>query len=467
MENTDKHIAIIGAGPAGLTAAFLLQKAKYEVVLYEASNEVGGMARTIPLWGQLVDIGPHRFFSSLPQVNNFWLEMAGSEVVDIDRITRIYYKKKFFYYPLRPLNALLNLGLIKGILCLFSYVLTKFSQQDQSHFEGWVSSRFGKKLYEIFFKTYSEKLWGISCQELDSKFAVQRIKNFSLMEAIKSIFVRTNHKTLVDRFHYPMNGSGQVYNNILSSFKELGGNIKLKSRVSNISKDENFKVTTNVDTQEFDYIISTMPLTHLVHAIDSSSDEVRSAAKKLRFRQTRIAYLLIEGQVDFKDQWIYVHDDELLTGRVTNFSNWSKEIRRSSSDTILCLEYWTNEDDEIWNIEDNAFLEIAKREIVHTGLIGKNNILDSFSLKVPNCYPIYEKGHEIHLDTIRKYLSTIEKLYPIGRYGSFKYNNQDHSILMGIKLAEKIINKSDIDLWSINNDDEYQEASSFMSSQHQ
>ena len=228
-----KKIAIIGAGPAGLTSAYKLAKEGISVELFEASDAVGGMAKSFSLWGQLVDLGPHRFFSSDPRVNQLWLEIIGKNYSMVSRLTRIYYKKTFFDYPLKAMNALFGLGIIQSTICVLSYIHAKvFPMKDESTFEAWVTNRFGKRLFTIFFKSYSEKLWGISCKELDADFAAQRIKKLSLYEAIKAAVFKSGgskHKTLVDEFAYPHQGAGAVYDLMAQKIIELGGQIHLKT----------------------------------------------------------------------------------------------------------------------------------------------------------------------------------------------------------------------------------------------
>jgi protoporphyrinogen oxidase len=452
-------IGVIGAGPAGLTAAYKLQQAGFDVTLIESTPKVGGMCRSFELWNQIVDIGPHRFFSSDDLVNDFWFEMAGKDYKLVERLTRIYYNKKFFYYPLKPFNALFNLGIFQGIICFMSYIWAKLTTQELSHFEGWVSNRFGHRLYSIFFKTYSEKLWGIECSELDSKFAKQRIKNFSLFEALKS-FVTSNrgkHKTLVEEFAFPLKGTGQIYETISSQFQTAGGELLLECKVLSINVEANgVELKTEKDTFKFDKIISTMPLTIFVENINITPEKVKVASRKLKFRNTRLAYLKVEGSNHFKDQWIYVHDKKLKTGRITNFRNWVSDINLGQSESIICLEYWCNEDEELWSLSDENFLELAQKEIKHTGLI-YGEILDSKSIRVPRCYPIYTMDHETHLKVLQNYLDGVDNLTVIGRYGSFKYNNQDHSILMGLLVADNMINGKSHNLWDLNNDSNYQE----------
>jgi protoporphyrinogen oxidase len=461
------NVAIIGAGPAGLTAAYALSKKGIPVTLYEAAPEVGGLARTLELWGQKVDIGPHRFFSTDSRVNLLWLEIAQGNYSMVDRLTRIYYRRRFFHYPLQPINALLNLGPVQSALCLLSYFFQRTSPPEiNGTFESWVVSRFGRKLFTIFFKHYSEKLWGISCQELDADFAAQRIKKLSLWEAVINAFgaAKGKHKTLVDQFAYPHSGTGYIYERMAREIQAKGGRILTGTPIRRIVTDEHSRAThielPDGSLPEYTHIISTMPLTSMVLALPELPDDVRQAAMGLSFRNTIIVYLHIDGTDLFPDNWLYVHSPELTTGRITNFSNWGDHINQDRTKTIVCLEFWCNHTDEMWQWNDEKLIELAKKDLRTTGLAGSAPVTDGFVYRIPRCYPVYRRGYREKVAIIEGYLSGIKGLQVIGRYGSFKYNNQDHSILMGLLAAENVADGAQHNLWDINTDYEnYQERS--------
>jgi protoporphyrinogen oxidase len=467
MPNSTKKIAIIGAGPAGITSAFELSKAGFDVTVYEASESVGGLSKTIELWDQKVDLGPHRFFSNDTKVNQLWLEVVGKDYQMVDRLTRIYYKKKFYYYPLKPFDALFKLGIWQAFLCVLSYFKEKIkpTKQDGS-FESWVTSRFGSRLYLIFFKTYSEKLWGIPCSELDADFAAQRIKKLSLFEAIKNALFagkKNKHKTLVDQFAYPIGGTGMVYERMKTLIEKNGGKVWCNTPVKKVLAENGNtpKIELNSgEIVEFDHIISSMPITHLVRNLPNVPAEILEATNQLKFRNTLLVYLKVEGQHVFPDNWLYVHANDLLMGRITNFCNWVPEINNGQKSTIVVLEYWAYDSDEIWNDSNENLIELAKKELRATGLIKDLPISEGHIVKIPKCYPVYGKGYQGPLKKVEAYLTGIENLSVIGRYGAFKYNNQDHSILMGLLSADNLINGKDHNLWEINTDYEiYQESS--------
>jgi len=448
-------VVVIGAGPAGLSCAYELVKEGVEVEIYEASEHLGGMSRSFDLWGQKVDLGPHRFFSKEKQVNL------------VDRQTRIVYQNRFFEYPLKLMNVLTNLSLVTIIKVLWDYLLVRIKPiKNPSTFEEWITNRFGKKLFETFFKSYSEKLWGISCSKIDASWAAQRIKSLSLFEAV--IFAvkgdkKKKHKTLVDQFAYPKNGTGQLYLNCAKYITEKGGQIHINTPVKKVIVDNQSHSAKGIVLLDgtmikADVVVSTMPLTTLIKGFDNLPTKIVEANKQLYFRNTILVYLEIDSVDLFKDNWIYVHSLQLKHGRITNFRNWCPTLYGNKKTSILCMEFWAFEDDAIWKATDNEVDAIAQKELRSLKLFSKEiGINRTKVIRVPKCYPVYEIGYQDHLKTIESYLSKFNNLVPIGRYGAFKYNNQDHSILMGILAAQNIRSESSIDLWGINTDTEYQE----------
>ncbi|PJB13988.1 MAG: hypothetical protein CO118_10945 [Flavobacteriales bacterium CG_4_9_14_3_um_filter_32_8] len=467
-----KKAAIIGAGPAGVTAAYQLAKIGVKVDLYETANQVGGMAKTINLWNQHIDLGPHRFFSNDTRINKLWLEVVGKDYKMVDRLTRIYYKNRFYYYPLKPFDALFKLGIGTATVCLFSFFKEKISPTKlDGTFENWVTNRFGYQLFSIFFKTYSEKLWGISCKELDADFAAQRIKKLSLWEAVIGAFKsnkNNKHKTLVDQFAYPIHGTGMVYERMAKYVSEHNGTVHLNTSVKRVITENNVATSIELENgkiESYDHIVSSMPLTQMVTRLPEVPENIKQLAFSLKFRNTILVYLKVDGQHLFPDNWLYIHSSDVLTGRITNFSNWVSEINCNQKETIVVLEYWCYDKDDLWTEVDEPLIERAKKELRITGLIKNETISAGYVRRIKSCYPVYSIGYKDRLKPIEDYLTTIKNLSVIGRYGAFKYNNQDHSILMGYLAAENIANNTSHNLWDINTDyEDYQEKSTITAS---
>jgi len=460
-------VAVIGAGPAGLAAAYTLTKVFPNVDVYEASDDVGGLARSLRLWGQTVDLGPHRFFSRDRRVNELWLEVVGRDYAMVRRLTRILYKGRFFQYPLEPLGALSNLGVSEAVRCATSYAWAKLRPLPQDgSFETWMTSRFGRRLYEVFFESYSEKLWGIPCNELDADFAAQRIKQFSLSAAaMHALWPRhlAAHRTLCDEFAYPLEGTGMVYARMAQAIQDRGGRLFLQTPVKRViarqSRCEAIQLQDET-VRQYDTVISTMPLTLLVERLTEAPQQIKQLSAKLTFRNTILVYLEVADSDICKDNWVYVQERGLRTGRITNFRNWVPQLYGSSPNTILALEYWCNFDEELWRANDSELIALAKQELVATALVScDQRITNAAIYRIPRCYPVYRRGYREILASIRNYLVGIEGLQVIGRYGAFKYNNQDHSILMGLLAADNVFGRAENDLWGVNCDDiAYQES---------
>lgn len=461
-----KKVIVIGAGPAGLACAYQLSRQGVMVTVFEASDAVGGMAKSFDLWGQRVDLGPHRFFSNQKEINGFFKELIQDDFTLVNRQTRIFYNGKYFQYPLKFSNVLRNLSLVTIFQILWDYAIQTIKPiKNPKNLEEWISNRFGKKLYTIFFKHYSEKLWGVKCTQIDADWAAQRIKTLSLTQAVISAIFNNKgnkHKTLVDQFAYPKNGSGTLYERAAKAIETNHGNVQLNTPIKNVLVDSNDKVygvaLTDGSVVEADYVVSTMPLTHLVKGFNEVPKQVEVAIQSLFFRNTILVYFEIEEKDLFEDNWLYIHSPNVKLGRITNFRNWCPSLNKGKNATILALEYWCFEADPIWSQNEDDIIDLAKAELLSINLTPKKTtIINAKIVKVPKCYPVYETGYQEKLDVIINYLKRYENLMPIGRYGSFKYNNQDHSIYMGLMAAEKIVSNNPIDLWAINTDDAYQE----------
>jgi len=412
-----------------------------------------------------VDLGPHRFFSVDKRVNQLWLEVVGRDYRMVDRLTRILYRGRLFHYPLKAIDALAKLGPGETARCVASYVKEcLFPAQGHGSFEDWVVRAFGRRLYEIFFKAYSEKLWGISCQDLDADFAAQRIKKLSMAEAMKAVVFGKGgdkHKTLVERFPYPLEGTGMVYGRMAEAVKARGQRMYLATPVESVVVRGGRVTGLRLATGEFrpySCIISTMPLTSLVQRLPEVPDDIRAKSEFLGFRNTVLVYLHTDGERLFPDNWLYVHSPELKLGRLTNFRNWVPALYGDKKTTILCLEYWASDRDGLWNCSDEELIGLACREIRQIPLAAGARVLEGYVHRIKRCYPVYARGYKEYLKPLEAYLSAIRGLVVIGRCGAFKYNNQDHSILMGILAARNILHGERNDVWAVNTDYEtYQE----------
>lgn len=458
-------VVVLGAGPAGLATAARLCELGLEPTVVEATERIGGMSGSLRLWGHTVDLGPHRFFSSDPVVVAFWHRYVRGDYVMVARQTRIYYQGRFFDYPLRAGNALRNLGPLRAIAAIASYVQARMMpERRDGSLESWVTHRFGSFLFKTFFRTYTEKLWGISCRQLDADWAAQRIQGLTLWGAVKSALTgnRGNkHKTLVDEFAYPTVGNQMFYERLRQEIEEsTGRSLLMGSPAARLEiHDGRVAAVELADGKRLpaDWVVSSMPITLLLRALPNVPEEVLTAASRLRFRNTILVYLLVAQPDLFPDQWLYIHDPSVLHGRITNFRNWSPSIVGDEGQSVVCLEFWCFDEDLIWCDSEESLVQRAIQEVAKVGLIDDASIIEGRVVRIPRCYPVYERGYQEPLKVVTDYLDTIEGLVPVGRYGAFKYNNQDHSLLMGIMAAEAIASDRKPNLWHINTDSVYQE----------
>ena len=465
-------IYILGAGPAGLAAAYTLTQQGQSVVVVERDSSVGGLAKSIQYQGFILDFGPHRFYTKIAPVLKLWDEVLGDEQVTVNRLTRIYYGGKYFGYPLKAAEALLALGPLESAKIIASYIKAQlFPNRRPSNFAQWVTGKFGKRLFEIFFEAYTEKLWGIPCTEISADWAAQRIKGLSLLKAVRNALLGNDGKvkTLIDQFQFPRLGSGQLYEKISDYLRRHNQQILLNTEVVQLHHD-NFKVSQvtlrNRDTGVEEIVscsgvISSIPISQLVQQITSPPPpKVIKAAKSLKFRNTILVYLIVEGNQLFPDNWLYINEPSVRVGRVTNFANWSGDMLPNSNQTPLCCEYWCNFDEPMWQQPEDELLIQAEQELRKIGLLHHERVSGGFVARLPRTYPIYAGNYQTGLSEIQAYLKPFQNLQLVGRYGAFKYNNQDHSLLMGILAAENVLIPGKHDLWSVNSDSEYVEEAS-------
>lgn len=467
MENTqNKQIVIIGAGPAGLTAGYELTKHNIRPVVLEQDNKVGGLARTENYKGYYFDMGGHRFFTKSEPVNQMWHEVLGDEFLRRPRLSRIFYQDKFFFYPLKTMNALTGLGIWQAILIIVSFIKWQiFPYQKEETFEQWVTNRFGKRLFEIFFKTYTEKVWGIPCSELKAEWAAQRIKNLSLKSALMSMFIRPGDSitTLIEEFHYPRFGPGMLWNEVKNQIERREGKVHLSSPVIRIHRSgkrvDSVVVSQNGSEQTIEGtdFISSMPISEFVKKLDPAPADVLEAANKLSYRDFLTVCLVVNKTELFPDNWIYVHSPEVKVGRIQNFKNWSPDMVPDPSTTSLGLEYFCTEGDELWTMPDAELIELARKELERIGLANASDVLDGCVFRVPKAYPIYDADYGEYLQTVRDFVDGLENFQTIGRNGLHRYNNQDHSMITGTLAVRNLLFGEKNDLWSVNADTEYHE----------
>ncbi|MEO6229374.1 MAG: NAD(P)/FAD-dependent oxidoreductase [Ferruginibacter sp.] len=468
-----KKIGIIGAGPAGLTAAYELAKAGQHVVLFEADPKyVGGISRTESYKGFLFDIGGHRFFSKSKEVEDFWTEILADDLLDRPRSSRIYYNKQFFSYPLVATEALTKLGVIESALCVLSYFKAKMLPvKNPVNFEDWVINEFGERLYNIFFKTYTEKVWGIPCKEISADWAAQRIKGLSLSSAIKNALIKPKKtgdkdkiiKTLIDTFRYPKYGPGMMWEVCARKCTEMGVQIRMNEGVNHVSKDGN---TWTLDTTQgnhvggFDYILSSTAMAQLVPFISPKVATLAlEAASQLKYRDFITVVLILKDQKKFDDNWIYIHDPSVKVGRVQNFKSWSPYMVPDPSMACYGLEYFCFEGDGMWTASDEELIGLGKKEIEQIGLAKAVEITDGYVVRQKKAYPVYDHFYTGHIETIKNELQHYKGLYLMGRNGMHKYNNQDHSMMTAMLAAKNIIAGEELfDLWNVNQDAEYHES---------
>ena len=463
-----KHYStvIIVAGPAGLTAAYELIKQGIQPVVLEKAHKVGGIARTETYKGYRFDIGGHRFYTKVSEVQQLWQEMLGEDFIRVPRLSRIYYRGKFFHYPLEPFNALLNLGIVNSLLCLASYSQARLSPlREEENLEQWVINRFGRRLYETFFKTYTEKVWGISCDKIQADWAAQRIQGMSLQKAVlNSLFSTNNSKSTIKEFYYPVLGPGMMWERFQEMLESLGAPVQLNTAVTRIEHEgsriksitaQYGEKTIPISGENF---ISSMPVTALVSRLDPPPPKsVLAAAGSLKYRDFLLVALIIDQAELFPDNWIYIHSPEFQVGRIQNFKNWSAAMVPDSSKTGLGMEYFCSEGDAIWTMSSTELINLASHELIELGLINKlSKVEDGVVIRQPKAYPVYDGEYRQYLQVIQNYLNTFENLQTVGRNGMHRYNNQDHSMLTGM-LAAKNIQGEKHNLWEVNTERSYYE----------
>jgi protoporphyrinogen oxidase len=488
---------VIGAGPAGLITAYELVKNGQQVTVLEQSDKVGGISRTETYKGYRFDIGGHRFFTKVGEVQELWKEILGDDFIQVPRLSRIYYRNRFFDYPLSIANTLKNLGPIDSSLIVLSYLKARAAatltpDAEAENFEEWVTERFGSRLYKTFFKSYTEKVWGIPCNKIQAEWAAQRIKGLSLSKAvINAMFGSNDTKTLIKEFDYPVLGPGMMWEKCQSLIEEGGSTVEMQASAVRIERTGNRidriivqrrdadgsangtqhgsvngrlngQTGGEVGAETFaltgDNFVSSMPVSALVRKLHPPAPPaVLAAADGLKYRDFLIVPIIVNIPSLFPDNWIYIHSPEFRVGRIQNFKNWSPAMVPDATKTCLGMEYFCNEGDDLWQMDDADLVRLASEEIVGLGLVPEVNCVeDGTVIRQKKAYPVYDGEYRQHLAVLQDYVASFENLQTVGRNGMHRYNNQDHSMLTGLLAAKNILGEKH-DLWDVNTERSYHE----------
>jgi protoporphyrinogen oxidase len=456
-------VAVLGAGPAGLTAAYCLVERGVPVVVFEADDQVGGLARTVVRDGYRFDLGGHRFFTKSQEVSDLWEEVLGAELLVRPRLSRIYWRGRFIEYPLRPADVVAKLGPVEVARSLGSFARARLRPRcEEETFEEWVSSRFGRRLFELFFKTYTEKVWGVGTAELRAEWAAQRIADLSPWTALRAALPGGGErpKSLIEEFRYPRLGPGQMWEEMARRIEQRGGEVRLQAPVECLEADEGqvAAVRAGGERVEVSAAISSIPLRTVVGVAEPAPPrEVTVAAAGLRYRDFLTVALPVDGEPPFPDNWVYVHDPGVRVGRIQNFRAWSPWMTPDPRLSCLGLEYFCFEGDELWSSSDADLIERGRREVAALGLVDPKRVAGGHVVRVPKAYPVYDAEYAARVERIRGWLGGLANLQQIGRNGLHRYNNSDHSMLTAMRAVENLCDTAGHDVWAVNADSVYHE----------
>jgi protoporphyrinogen oxidase len=470
---------IVGAGPAGLTAAYELSKRAAPVIVLESDPEyVGGISRTVNYQGYRFDIGGHRFFSKSQEVENLWTEILGLDMLQRPRSSKIYYGGQLYSYPLKPFEALSKLGYVESVRCVLSFLAARLNPAaNPKSFEDWVVNQFGRRLFEIFFKTYTEKVWGMTCKEISADWAAQRIRGLSLGSVIKNAVLPKRGakdrarmvKSLIDTFRYPRLGPGMMWETCARKVRGMGGQVLLGRSVIGCRFDVDTTLwtvtarTANGSVEEYrgEHVISSMPIRQLAGQVEPRIPQnALRAAESLRYRDFLTVGLILRERNRFSDNWIYIHDPNVKVGRVQNYKSWSPEMVPDPNFCCYGLEYFCFEGDGLWNMEDEDLLALARKELEQVQLANAADVVDGCVIRQPKAYPVYDDNCRQNVEVIRRAMDAhCPNLHLVGRNGMHKYNNQDHAMMTAMLTARNILaGEKKYDVWAVNEDGEYHEA---------
>ncbi len=464
MSDRDHDALVLGGGPAGLTAGYMLAKADVTTAVVEAQGQVGGLAQTVEIEGYRFDLGGHRFFTKSLEVERLWHEVMGEEFLLRPRQSRIYWRGKLLEYPLEARDVIRKLGRVELCRAGLSYTWAAATPNGaEETFEDWVSNRFGRRLFKLFFESYTEKVWGVPTTEIRAEWAAQRIKGVSFFTAARSALLGNKKKkvrSLIEEFHYPRYGPGQMWDAMAGSIQENGGRVKVNEPVVRLEMDGRTvrAVETTARRYEPRHVISSLPLRTTVSIADPPPpDHVRRAAAGLRYRDFLTVALVIDGEDLFPDNWIYIHEPGVQVGRIQNYRSWSPWMVPDPDKACVGLEYFCFEGDSLWTKSDAALVDLATSELAALRLVDPSKVERGYVVRVPKAYPMYDVSYAERVAAIREWLDPIENLQQVGRNGLHRYTNSDHSMLTAIRAVENQIRGASHDIWAVNVDSSYHE----------
>ena len=456
---------VLGGGPAGLTAGYLLGKRDHDVVVLEAEDQVGGLAKTVERDGYRFDLGGHRFFTKALEVDDLWHEVLGDEFLRRPRMSRIYWNQRYLDYPLRGPDVIKKLGPVELARCMGSYFAAAARPKgEEDSLEQWVTNRFGRRLFELFFQSYNEKVWGVPASEIRAEWAAQRIKGLSFFSAARAAFFgnRGNKiKSLISEFNYPRYGPGQMWDAMTEAIRTQGGEVLLSAPVTRLELAGSRVV--EVEAGEATYtlpeaVISSLPLREVVRmASPAAPQHVVDAANGLRYRDFLTVALVVDGEDLFPDNWIYIHEPGVRVGRIQNFRSWSPWMVPDPSKACVGMEYFCFAGDDLWSMEDDDLVALAADELERLRLAPKSKVERGFAICVPKAYPIYDADYAERVQVIRDWLDGIDNLQQVGRNGLHRYNNPDHSMLTAMRAVDNLLSGAEHDIWAVNAESVYHE----------